>query len=144
MKYSVEVEINQPIDKVVELFKDENNLFKWMKGLQSLEHLEGEPGKKGSTTKMVFKEGKRQIEMLETIVANKLPEEFSATYEAKGVHNLAKICFIAINENKTKYFTEQEFQLKGFMKVFGFLMPGAFKKQTLKYLNMFKDFAEKN
>lgn len=142
MKYTVEVEINQPIAKVVELFNNEDNLFKWMTGLQSLEHLTGNAGEKGTTTKMIFKEGKREIKMIETIIENNLPEEFIASYEAKGVYNLAKISFISLTDTKTKYLTEQEFQLRGFMKVFGFLMPGAFKKQTLKYLKMFKDFAE--
>nr|WP_320120024.1 SRPBCC family protein [uncultured Marinifilum sp.] len=144
MKYSVEVEINKPIDEVVALFKDEDKLFKWMNGLQSLEHLEGKPGEKGSTTKMLFKNGKREIEMIETILSNNLPEEFIASYKAKGVYNLAKISFISISDNKTKYHSEQEFQLKGFMKIFAWIMPVAFKKQTLKYLNMFKEFAEDN
>lgn len=142
MKYTDEIEINQPINKVVELFDNEDNLFKWMNGLQSIEHLEGNPGEKGSTTKMLFKEGKREIEMIETILENKLPEEFTATYEAKGVYNLAKISFVSLTDSKTKYLTEQEFQLKGFMKLIGWLMPGAFKKQTNKYLKMFKEFAE--
>ncbi len=142
MKYTDEIEINQPINKVVELFDNEDNLFKWMNGLQSIEHLEGNPGEKGSTTKMLFKEGKREIEMIETILENKLPEEFTATYEAKGVYNLAKISFVSLTDSKTKYLTEQEFQLKGFIKLIGWLMPGVFKKQTNKYLKMFKEFAE--
>jgi len=29
------------------------------------------------------------------------------------------------------------------MKIFAFLMPGSFKKETVKYLNNFKEFAEK-
>ncbi len=144
MKYTLEIEINQPIDKLVELFDNENNLFKWMNGLQSIERLEGNPGEKGSTTKMLFKEGKREIEMIETIIENKLPEEFTATYEAKGVYNLAKISFIELTDTKTKYLTEQEFKLKGFMKLIGLIMPRAFKKQTFKYLKMFKEFAENN
>ncbi len=144
MKYTLEIEINQPIDQLVELFDNEDNLFKWMNGLQSIEHLEGKPGEKGSTTKMLFKEGKREVEMIETIIENKLPEEFIATYEAKGVYNLAKINFVSITDTKTKYVSEQEFQFKGFIKLIGLLMPGMFKKQTYKYLKMFKEFAENN
>jgi hypothetical protein len=30
------------------------------------------------------------------------------------------------------------------MKIIGFLMPAAFKKQSMKYLNAFKKFAESN
>lgn len=144
MKYTVEIEINKPIDKVVELFDNEDNLFKWMNGLQTIEHLEGKPGEKGSTTKMLFKDGRREIEMIETLIEYNLPEAFIATYEAKGVYNLAKISFIPVTEGKTRYVSEQEFQLKGFVKVFGLVMPGMFKKQTMKYLTMFKEFAEEN
>ena len=142
MNYTVEIEINKPIDEVVKLFDNEDNLFKWMEGLQSIEHLTGEPGANGSTAKMIFKQGKREIQMIETVISLNLPEEFIASYEAKGVYNLAKVSFLPIGDNKTKYVTEQEFQLKGFMKVFGWIMPGAFKKQTAKYLQKFKEFAE--
>lgn len=142
MKYTVEIEINKPIDEVVKLFNNEDNLFKWMQGLQSIEHLTGEPGVKDSTSKMIFKQGKREIEMIETVISLNLPKEFIASYEAKGVYNLAKTSFISVDDHKTKYITTQEFQLKGFMKIFGWFMPGAFKKQTEKYLQMFKNFAE--
>ncbi len=80
--------------------------------------------------------------MIETITKRNLPEEFTGTYEAKGVFNIAKNSFIPIDENKTKYVTEQEFQFSGFMKLMGAVMPGAFKKQTLKYMKAFKEFAE--
>ncbi|MEO2058942.1 MAG: SRPBCC family protein, partial [Mesonia sp.] len=39
--------------------------------------------------------------------------------------------------------SESEFQFSSFaMKVMGFLMPGAFKKQSLKYMKDFKAFVE--
>ena len=50
--------------------------------------------------------------------------------------------FIKLSDNKTGNITEQEFKFKGFMKLIGFLMPGAFKKQSIKYLEDFKNFAE--
>jgi len=35
MKYIAEVEIDKPVNKVVELFDNPNNMKKWMEGLQS-------------------------------------------------------------------------------------------------------------
>ena len=87
--------------------------------------------------------GNREIEMIETITRRNLPEEFSGTYDAKGVHNIISNKFIELGPNKTKYLTESEFQFKGFMKLMGWLMPGAFKKQSQKFLEDFKAFAEK-
>jgi hypothetical protein len=144
MKYKVAVEINQPVEKVVELFDNPDNMKKWMEGLLSFETVSGTPGQEGAKSRLRFRMGKREIEMIETITKRNLPEEFTGTYEAKGVFNISKNSFIPINENSTKYVSEQEFQFKGIMKLIGAVMPGAFKKQTVKYLNAFKEFAEKH
>ena len=115
---------------------------KWMNGLESFEPLDGTPGEVGAKSRLRFKMGKREIEMIETITAKNLPEEFTGTYEAKGVFNIVRNSFEPLPGNKTKYTTEQEFQFKGFMKLIGLLMPGAFKKQSMKYLKDFKTFVE--
>ncbi len=144
MKYTSEIEINRSVDRVIELFDNQDNMDKWMKGLLSFEPISGEPGQVGAKSLMKFKMGKREIEMIETITVRNLPVEFSGTYEAKGVFNIVRNKFIPISENKTRYITEQEFQFKGFMKIIGFLMPGAFRKESMQYLIDFKDFVEKS
>lgn len=144
MKYTTEIVINKPIERVIELFDNQDNLSKWMEGLQSFEHLSGTPGQPGATSRLVFKMGKRELEMIETITVRNLPDEFSGTYQAKGVFNIVRNKFIPLSENSTKYFTEHEFEFKGFMKIIAFLMPSAFKKQSVKYLQDFKTFAENN
>ncbi|MCY1660223.1 hypothetical protein [Chryseobacterium sp. SL1] len=88
--------------------------------------------------------GKREIEMIETVTVRNLPDEFSGTYEAKGVFNIVRNKFISLPDNKTKYISEQEFRFNGFMKIIGFLMPSAFKKQSMQYLVDFKNFVEKS
>lgn len=143
MKYSSEIEINLPVKKVVELFDNPDNLKLWQPGLQSFQHLSGTPGEPGAKSKLHFKMGKRDIEMIETITVRNLPEEFSGTYEAKGVWNEVKNHFIPLDGNRTLYRSENEFRFSGFMKIIGFLMPGAFKKESMKYLQQFKEFAEK-
>ena len=143
MKFNTEVIINLPRKKVVELFNNSDNLKKWQPTLLSFETIEGLPGEVGAKAKMKYKMGKKEIEMIETITENNLPYEFNATYEAKGVFNIAKNYFVEVDNNTTKYLSEQEFIFKGFMKIIGFFMPGAFKKESMKYLIQFKDFAEK-
>ena len=142
MNYTQEIKIDRPIDEVVALFDNPDNLYKWMEGLQSYEHLSGVPGQPGAKAKLEFKMGKREIKMIETITQNNLPEIFSATYEAKGVFNIIRNKFVELPGDHTKYITENEFRFKGFMKIIGLLMPGAFKKQSWKYMLAFKKFAE--
>lgn len=143
MKYSNHVIINKPLARTVELFDNEDNMYKWMPGLKSHEHISGEKGKEGAKTKMVFEMGKRKIEMTETITKINFPHEFHGIYETKGVRNPQQNYFTAVDENTTKYESISEFQFDGFgMKLMGWLMPGAFKKQSQKYLDSFKAFAE--
>lgn len=143
MKYSNQVIINKPIEKVIELFDSVDNLYKWMPGLLSYEHISGEAGQVGAKAKLKFKMGKREIEMIETITTRNLPQEFSGVYEANGVVNPQQNFFTAIDENTTRYETISEFKFTNFgMKLIGLLMPGAFKKQSQVYLDKFKEFAE--
>jgi len=142
MKYKADIEINSPIDKVVELFDNPDNMGKWMEGLQSFEPISGTPGQPGAKARLVFLMGKRKIEMIETITVRNLPVEFTGTYEADGVYNIVKNSFSILSDNRTLYETEQEFRFSGFMKIIAFVMPGAFKKQSLKYLAAFKNYVE--
>lgn len=84
MKFSSEVIINLPRDRVIELFDDPKNLKKWQPGLQSFEHLSSDPGKPGAKSRLVFDQGGRRIEMIETVTQRDLPDVFTRTYEAKG------------------------------------------------------------
>ncbi|HNR17396.1 MAG TPA: SRPBCC family protein [Chitinophagaceae bacterium] len=143
MKYTNEVEINQPLSKVIELFDNPANMPQWQPGFISMEPISGTPGQPGAKSKLKYKMGKRDIEMIETITARNLPKEFHGTYEAKGVYNVQKNFFIETASGKTKWVSESEFKFSGMMKLIGWLMPGTFKRQSQKYLDLFKAFAEK-
>ena len=142
MKYTCEILIDLPRKRVIELFDNPDNMIKWQEGLISFEHLSGEPGKVGAKSKMRYKMGKREIDMIETITVNKLPDEFCGTYEADKTFNELKNYFTETAEGKTKWVAVSEFRFSGFMKLMGWLMPGAFKKQTMKFMEAFKKFVE--
>jgi len=142
MKYSTSIEINLPREKVINAFDNQANNSKWMEGLESAEVLSGTPNQEGAKTRLNFNMGKRKIEMIETVKDRNLPDSITMTYQAQGVFNIVKNKFIAVDNHKTRYETENEFQFKGFMKLVGLLMPGSFKKQSIKYLNDFKNFVE--
>jgi hypothetical protein len=142
MKYVNEIDIELSIEKVIDLFDNPDNMKQWMPGLQSFEHLSGTPGEVGAKSRLKFQMGKRKVEMIETITKKNLPQEFDGVYEAKGVWNATANKFIPLAPGKTRWIAENEFKLRGFMKIIGFLMPGIFKKQSQKYLEYFKAFAE--
>lgn len=142
MKYTSEVIIDLPVNKVIELFDNSDNMFKWQKGLQSFDHVSGTPGEEGAVSKLKFKTKKREMEMQETIMKKNLPESFNFLFEAKGVQNWNDNRFESISDGQTKWRQSNVFKGKGMIKVFMTIMPGMFRKQTLQYMNDFKTFAE--
>ncbi|MCL6275617.1 SRPBCC family protein [Muricauda sp. 2012CJ35-5] len=142
MKYTCEITIDLPRDKFIEKLDNPEHMKHWQRGLVGYEHLSDSPESEGAQMRLKYKMGKREFEMVETIIKRNLPEEFHTTYDTKGVHNIQKNYFQEVN-GKTQWTSESEFQFSGFgMKLMAFLMPGAFKKQSMKYLMDFKAFAE--
>ena len=143
MKYTLTIDIDLPRQKVIELFDDPDNLKHWQEGFISLEPVSGKPGEVGAKSRLQYRMGKRKIEMIETITSRNLPLEFSGAYEAPGVWNEVRNFFEEIDGNRTRWRSEVEFRFQSFfMKMMGFLMPGAFRKQSFKYMSDFKKFAE--
>jgi hypothetical protein len=143
MKYNNSVIVNLPLARVIELFDNPDNMKYWQPGLQSFTHVSGTPGQAGAVSKLTYLMGKRKVEMTETITERNLPDVFAGTYEAPNVWNHVQNKFIDNGNGTTTWETVNEFKFSGFMmKTIGFLMPGAFKKQSQKYLDDFKAFAE--
>ena len=143
MKYTREVVIDLPRDRVIELFDNADNLTKWQEGLQSFEHVSGEPGQPGAKSRLVFDHRGSRFEMIETITERNLPEEFSGTYETEGVWNLMKNRFEEDGPDRTRWIAESEFRCSGLkMKLMTFFLRPMFTRTTLKSLRDFKAFAE--
>lgn len=144
MKYTCEITINLPREKVIEKLDNADNMKHWQKGLLDYEILSGTPGEEGAKMRLDYQMGKRSISMVETITKRDFPREFNANYDTKGVHNIQLNHFDEVDSQTTKWTSESEFQFSSFgMKLMGWMMPGAFKKQSLKYLEDFKNFAER-
>lgn len=142
MKYTLELEIDQPREVVGELIGDPELRAAWQPDLLGIELLEGEPGKTGSIAIIKYRMGQAVLEMKETIVENQLPDHFACTYEADKVWNLVVNAFEDTPSGGTKWVFTSEFRCRGFLKILAILLPGMFRKQSLKYMKQFKDYAE--
>ena len=142
MHYTVDIEIDLPRSRVVELFEDPEFAHEWMEGLVAIRPTEGSPGQEGSKAEIEFQMGKRNVKMTETIIHRNLPDTFVTTYELPGVYNQVRSQFIELDDQKTKWISENEFQFRGMMRVIGWFMKSVFPKQSMKYLEDFKRAAE--
>ncbi len=143
MRYSIELSIALPRERVVGLFLDPRTLQSWQPGLVSVTPIGAEVSRTvGARTRQIHQVGKRQVEIIETVTAQSLPEMFSATYETDGAWNLLENRFTAVNENETLWTLVSEYKCSGLMRLMTVLAPGACKRQTLAYMRQFKDFAK--
>lgn len=141
MKYTCEVTINRPRPDVVALFDNPDHMKVWQEGLQSFEHISGEAGHPGAKSRLVYDMNGRVIEMTETIIKRNLPDEFTGTYDAEGVHNIVENFFHDEGSN-TRWTMVSDFQFSGFMAVASIFMRPIFRRQTMRIMNSFKRFAE--
>jgi len=142
MKYTTEITIEKPIDLVMDLFKDADNLKHWQRGLKSSKLLKGESGKEGAKRKLKMTMEGRSITMIETITKCELPHHWHARYTSSGLESFQQNYFESRGEAQTYWKTTSEFKFSGFMRIVGNVLPGIFKRRSKTVMQDFKDFAE--
>jgi hypothetical protein len=146
MKYTCEVEIKLPMEETARLWDDEHYFKEWQDGFKKIELLKGPKGAAGSQSLLIYEQGKHRILLTETIIDSHLPKEKFARYEHVHMTNTQNTKFVQVTEHITKIISEVEYtRFNGLpVKLMAWLFPGMFKKQSQKWLNQFKKFAEKN
>ncbi len=144
MKFNGSIEINKPQSIVAEFFADPNYLKEYQDGFQTKRLISGRAGQAGAVSKMIYKYGKHDMELTETITLNKLPDTFEARYHHVHMDNTMKCTFIPVNENKTRYEYEFEYTRINWVmpKLLAILFPGMYRKQGEKWIRQFKEFVE--
>lgn len=145
MKFTCTVHINKPQQIVADYFANVDHLGEYQEGFQKKELISGEPWQEGAVSQLYYQNGKRKMELTETVIKNNLPNEFLAEYFHTHTENTMKSTFTVISPNETRYDAEIHYtKFKGaIVKIMAFLFPSFFKKQVQKWLNNFKVFVEK-
>ena len=145
MKYKGYIDINKPQNKVADLFSNPKNNKEYQDGFLKKELISGQSGKDGAVSKMYYKFGKRDMELTETIIANRLPDSYEAFYHHPHMDNTMKCRFLPLNDNRTRYEYEFEYTRVSWIlpKIMVTLFPAMFRKQGEKWVTQFKEFVEK-
>ncbi|WP_281986590.1 SRPBCC family protein [Aquimarina aggregata] len=144
MKYKGSIDINQPLAIVTALFADSKNLVKYQDGFQKKELIKGTEGQDGTVSKLYYKSDKHEMELTETIIANRLPHTFEAFYHHKHMDNTMKTTFTALSDEQTRYETEVEYTRINWVmpKLIAILFPSMYRKPGERWMKNFKTFAE--
>lgn len=144
MELRNQIQINAPREFVASYLRRSDHFDKWQDDFQSATLLSGDKSQEGAKTKMLYKFGKSDMELIETIRNNNLPHSFEALYEHKHMDNTMLSTFDDAGDNKTLYSTQVNYiEMKGLMiKIMAKLFSGKFKKGPEKWMQQFKSFVE--
>jgi hypothetical protein len=142
MKYQTSINVELPRSRLLEILEDPEGWKSWQPGLISYEFLDEDHTIPGAGILLVYDMNGRKMQMRETLVERLVPESMTFIYEAKGVWNQVVNRFTEEDGKTTKWVQENEFRCRGFMALLCALMPGSFKKETRKSLQLFKNYAE--
>ena len=154
MKYTVSIEIALPRERVAQLLADPAHLSKWLRGLVLHEPLNGAHGQVGTTSRVVMRMGKQEMECTETITRREpvdlhdIPREAVVHFEreivGEGMWSAARERLTEVGPQRTLWQSENEYRFSGLpMRLVGLLMPGAFRKQSRQHMRDFQAFAER-
>lgn len=144
MEFKNTIKINAPQEFVSSYIRRTEYFNQWQDDFQSATLLSGVKDQQGAKTKLTYKFGKSDMELVETIRENNLPHYFEALYEHKHMDNTMLSTFEDAGDNTTLYTTHVDYiKLKGIMiKIMVRLFSGKFKKGPEKWMQQFKTLVE--
>ena len=142
MKLRSDIDIDQPIDLLVELIQDPDCTMQWLDGLRSVEHVSGDFRQPGAKSKVVFESAAGRMLITETVIANELPEIYRIRYDGQGYTSYSNYSFERLSDASTRFTISQQIELKGALKLASGLLRGTIRRQLKKSTQSFKQFAE--
>jgi ligand-binding SRPBCC domain-containing protein len=134
--------INAPVEIVWDKLMDPENLKHWVTGFQSVEHLTGNIGEAGSTSKLRFMERGKEVEILETVLSCKPCQQYTSSMEHSSFTAESDFRLVSFG-HRTDLVQTVNFRPKSFlMKLLLPIVKGAMKKRNLNELSRLKDFIE--
>jgi uncharacterized membrane protein len=106
--------IDSPLEHSYEVFMNDENMPKWLKGFKSAELISGEKGAVGSTYKMLFEEGGKELEFTEEVIGITDNESYEFSMSSEMFESRTKVSF-AVEDGKTRLTSRSELTPKGMM-----------------------------
>ena len=142
MKCHHQIDIQLPLDQVLELINNPDYFHRWQRGLISTKLIKGKNGETGAKRRIYIKIAGQKVKMIETILDYQPPEKWQARYTSSGLKSIQTNIFKAKSENITQWDCYSEFNFSGGMVLISKLMPQLFKERARLTQTDFKSFAE--
>ncbi|WP_067653992.1 SRPBCC family protein [Nocardia harenae] len=154
MRYTTSIEIALPRQRVAQLLADPANIPKWLRGVVSHEPIRGEHGQLGTESRVVMRQGSREMECVEVITRREparfedIPEGVTVHFDREiagpGMWSAVRDRLTVAGPQTTLWESESEYRFDSrIVRLLGRLMPGSFRKQSRQQMLDFKAFAER-
>lgn len=141
--YSAQVSINKSVEEVFFAFNKKENIKNWIPEVKSVEVINENPGKTGSTYKVVVNNNGEEIKMTEKIMAYVPNEKVTLFFDAE---NMLKTDDYTFTEENGKTTVHLNASCQSDSYIIACIFPyfkGTFRTQDQSYLNNFKTFLER-
>ena len=137
MRFTKEVVLEQPIERVRVLTSDPAHLHKWQPDLVGITQHSDTPGVAGSTATLKY----RRFTLEETVLSATADERVSRYETRSMVHTIANR-YSALDDGRTLLVCENEFELSGLLKLGRRVLEKSLREQVETNVENFKAFID--
>ena len=142
MRFSWELEIAQPLERVLEVLEDPYHPLAWQPGLVSITPLEGSLGAEGSVASYQYDLDGQYFELRETIVVNQTPAEHTARYEGRGMVHTVTNRFEPADVGTTRLVSRHQGYFTGVVRLLSPLLRRPMRERWRVELARFRTYVE--
>ncbi|WP_330270610.1 SRPBCC family protein [Lentzea sp. NBC_00516] len=137
MRFTKEIVLDQPIERVRVLTSDPAHVHHWQPDLVSITQHGENPGAAGSTATLTY----RKFSLEETVLAA-TADERTSRYETRGMVHTITNRYSAIDAHTTRLVCDSEIELSGLLKLGRKLLEKSLREQSERNLDNFKAFID--
>ena len=137
MRFTKEVVLNKPIERVRVLTSDPAHLHEWQPDLVSITQHSETPGAAGSTATLTY----RRFKLEETVLAA-TADERTSRYETRGMVHTITNRYTALADGRTKLMCANEIELSGLLKLGRKVLEKSLREQAERNIDNFKAFID--
>lgn len=137
MRFTKEIVLNQPIERVRVLTSDPAHLHEWQPDLVSITQHSETPGAAGSTATLAY----RRFQLEETVLTATADERISR-YETRGMVHTITNRYRAIDDQRTLLVCDNEIELTGLLKLGRRILERSLREQSERNLDNFRAFID--
>ncbi|MGW6445352.1 SRPBCC family protein [Lentzea sp. NPDC055074] len=137
MRFTKEVVLEQPIERVRVLTSDPAHLHAWQPDLVGITQHSDTPGAAGATATLRY----RRFELEETVLSANADERISR-YETRGMVHTITNRYSALDDRRTLLVCDNEFALSGLLKLGRRVLERSLREQVERNVGNFKAFID--